>query len=74
MIASATWQFKIYSQTLGFGGMRLQPLLAFQQPFNTPSVCLQLSPGGKDFLFYSLRSHVEGGRRVKVHRIMKKGK
>lgn len=35
---------------------------------------MQLSSGGKDFLFYSLRLHAEeAGKRMKVHRITRKG-
>ena len=73
MIASASWQFKIYMQALGYAGVRLEPLLYFQQPLNNVSICLQLESGYRDYLFYSLRACSENGKkRLKVHRITKK--
>lgn len=56
MIASANWQFKIYSQKLGYTGIKLNVVLSFQQPYENPSICLQLINGlNCSTLFYSLR-------------------
>lgn len=73
LIACANWEFKIYIQTLGYAGVRLESLLYYQQPYSNPSVCLQLAKGYAENLFYSLRTHSEQGKRVKVHVISKKG-
>ncbi len=73
MVASAAWQFKIYTQALGLGGMRLEPVLSYQQPLSSVSICHQLVSGGKEHYFYSLRATSEEGRRkMQVHRISKK--
>jgi hypothetical protein len=73
MIAAINWEFRIYSQTLGFTGVRLNPLLYFQQPLESTSICVQLSTGNGESLFYSLRLGLEAGKKTaKVYRLYKK--
>lgn len=74
MIASINWEFKLFSQTLGSSGVRLTPVLYFQQPIETPSICVQLASGFGDSLFFSLRYGLDGNNKktVKVCRLYKK--
>lgn len=74
MIASINWEFKLFSQTLGFSGVRLTPVLYFQQPISATSICVQLASGFGDSLFYSLRYGLDGNNKktVKVCKLYKK--
>jgi len=74
MIAAANWEFKLYAREIGFTGIRLSPLLYFQQPYESINVCFGLVQGLANVsLFYSLRLSLgEGGiRRKRVHKLWK---
>jgi hypothetical protein len=73
MIATATWEFKIYQITLGVQGLRLNSLLHYKQPVEVTSICMALQAGGKNALFYTLRLGMEEGERTtKVYRLYRK--
>jgi hypothetical protein len=74
MIAAANWQFKLFLRDYAFTGIRLSPLLYFQQPMEMTSICLGLVAGaGNPSLFYSLRlSQTENGTvKKRVHKLIK---
>jgi hypothetical protein len=75
MIATATWEFKIYQVTLAAQGLKLTPLLHYKQPLESPSICISLKPGKKNTLFYTLRMGIEEGEKtVKAYRLYRKDK
>ena len=61
MIATATWEFKIFQISLGVQGLRLNSLLHYKQPLEVTSICMALHAGKKNTLFYTLRLGMDEG-------------